>query len=95
VQHFIKDDSDRPHIVFNGVNVALQSLGTHVKWRTNVYRFFRVRPCPFGKTEVSYFDSFVFKKDVGRFEIAVEKPILCNMDETHEYLSNERKGLVF
>ena len=73
MQHFVKNDPQRPDIVLDSVNIVLESLRAHVQGRSYIHSFFGVGSDSLGETEVSNFGDFVFHEDVGRLEIAVEE----------------------
>ena len=67
MQHFIEYDSQRPDIIFDGVDIKFQTFGTHVKWTANINIILRIVSYFFSETEISYFGDFIFDEDVGWF----------------------------
>lgn len=95
MKHFIDYDPQRPNIVFVGIDVVLEGFRAHVKGRPYVYSLFGIGSCLLGKAEVGNFDRFVPEEDVGRFEVAMEETMFCDMQETHEDLSDEGESFFF
>jgi hypothetical protein len=64
VQDLVEDDSDRPDVVLEGVDVALERLRTHVERRAHVHRFLGVGSGLLGEAKVSDLDHFILQQDV-------------------------------
>ena len=73
MDNFIQNNTQRPDVVFGGVDVVLQSLRTHVEGTANIGGLLWVCRCPFSKAKVSNFGYLVFEEDVGGFKVPVEE----------------------
>jgi len=83
VKHLIEDDSHRPYIALGGVGASVEDLGAHVHGGTHQTLMDLVKFSPLlvvlGKAEVSDFVGFIFDKNVGWFEVAVDDRVLVEV----------------
>lgn len=59
MENFVDDDTYRPNIIFDGVDVGVEGLGTHVQGRTDIDWFFGIGSYSFSKAKISNFRDFV------------------------------------
>jgi len=59
MKHFVNDHPNRPNVVFNGIDVAVECFRTHVQGRPHIHCLLGVGTSPFGEPEVGNLDCFV------------------------------------
>ena len=97
-QHLVKNDSHRPNVAFRRVSIAIKYLGTHVHRTTNQRLMDLIKLgtllIKLGKTKISKFISFIFDKNVGRFEVSMNHGVFVEVFITINYLSHDDNGFV-
>ena len=94
MQHLVQYDSQRPNVVFDGVNIKFQTFRTHVQWAANVNVILWIVGDFFSESEVGDFGDFVFDEDVGWFQISMKKVVFGNGSKSVNDVPENGDGLI-
>jgi hypothetical protein len=71
MDHFINYYTNWPDVIFDRINVWIQSLRTHVKRWSNIDGLFWICRYPFSESKISNFCDFILNQQIGRFQVSV------------------------
>ena len=82
IQHFIKDDTNTPNIIFSIISSFLETLWTHIKRSSNQFtsNLLILILNGMNKPKVSYFVLIIMNENIGRLNISM-------YESTCQYLS--------
>lgn len=96
MQYLIKNDTYRPDIVFNGIDIAFECLRTHIERCSNIILLFLGHPViSLSKSKVSNLIHVILDEDIGWFEISVQEPSISEIFESFVDISEDWDGLGF
>lgn len=74
MQQLVQNNSHRPDVVLDCVNVAFECLRCHIQWSTHIVILFAAEPTvPFSEPEIGDLVHTVFDKDVSGFEVPMQE----------------------